>query len=141
MPAMQTALNVPIETLLDKIAEGAKLKDLVPLAGMSAQTLSVRLREHPGYQAARAVCLEERLDATQGAIETAEQGLDLARAREAWKAASWRAEREGRAIWGSDPALVINANGPMQIQIVSFAANVGQSENCPQAIEGEVLKK
>lgn len=98
MPSL--ALSVPIESLIDQIANGAFLKDLSEQTGLDKRRLSEILRTHPDYPSAKQSAVEVQLDKAQKAIETAAEMSDIARAREMFRAAAWRAEREFPGRWG-----------------------------------------
>lgn len=98
---MAATLPVPLESLIDQIADGAFLKDLSKQTGIDKRRLSEHLRKHPDYPAAKQSAVEVQLDDAQLAIELAREPTDIARAREMFRAAAWRAEREFPGRWGS----------------------------------------
>lgn len=58
------------------------------------------MRKHPDYQAAKECAIEVQLDDAQLALRLAREPADIARAREMFRAAAWRAEREFPSRWG-----------------------------------------
>lgn len=103
---------------IEQIANGAYLRDLVKQAGISKQSLSQRLRKHPDYPAAKLAAIETQLDSAQEKIERAGDVTDIACAREAWKAATWRAEHELQDIYGTKPMTV---NIGVQVSLTAVA--------------------
>ena len=83
-----------------QIANGAFLKDISAMTGIDKRRLSEQLRKHPDYPAAKEAAIEVQLDDAQQAIDTAQDTTDIARARERFRAAAWRAEREVAHRWG-----------------------------------------
>lgn len=65
--------------------------------------------------------MENRLETYQEGIDKAADGLTLARAREGFRAQAWRCEREFPSRWGREAMVQINAEGPVSINVVSFA--------------------
>lgn len=86
---------------IEQIANGAFLKDLSAQTGVDKRRLSEQLRKHPDYTAAKEASIEIQLDDAQNAIESAREATDIARARERFRAAAWRAEREFPHRWGA----------------------------------------
>ena len=85
---------------IQQIANGAFLKDISAMTGIDKRRLSEQLRKHPDYPAAKEAAIEVQLDDAQQAIDTAQDTTDIARARERFRAAAWRAEREASHRWG-----------------------------------------
>lgn len=91
---------LPLDHLIDRISDGAFLRDLAQETGLDKRRLSERLRKHPDYQAAKECAIEVQLDDAQLALRLAREPADIARAREMFRAAAWRAEREFPSRWG-----------------------------------------
>lgn len=87
------------QVLIDRISAGAFLRDLAAETGIDKRRLSEFLRKHPDYPAAKECAIECQLDDAQQAIQTAQEQADIARAREMFRAAAWRAEREVPERW------------------------------------------
>lgn len=116
--------------LIDRIASGEYVPALAREYGVTKQALSARLRRiaPEAYAEAREIAAEIRLEDAQMAIAAAEDNIDLARARELFRAVAWRAEREHPSRWGTRPNTAIQVSGDgLQVQIVSYSSN-----NAPQ---------
>jgi predicted transcriptional regulator len=81
------------ETILDQIRAGVRLSKIAADLGISKQAINNQLGSDPEYQAAYQAFHDARLDAAEQALESASEQIDIVRAREVWKAYSWRAER------------------------------------------------
>lgn len=86
---------------IDQIANGAFLRDLSAQTGIDKRRLSEQLRKHPDYASAKESAIECQLDDAQEAIRLAADQQDIACARERFRAAAWRAEREASHRWGA----------------------------------------
>ena len=84
---------------INEIANGAFLRDISAKTGIDKRRLSEQLRKHPDYASAKECAIEVQLDRAQEAIEVAREAQDIARAREQFRAAAWRAEREAPKRW------------------------------------------
>lgn len=93
--------HVDDAALISEIAAGAYLKDIASRLGVCKQAVSLRLRKHPEYRQALETRYEQQLDQAQADLERASEPLDIARAREIFRAAAWRAEREFPERWGA----------------------------------------
>ena len=122
---------VPLDHLIDRISDGAFLRDLAQETGLDKRRLSERLRKHPDYQAAKECAIEVQLDDAQLALRLAREPADIARAREMFRAAAWRAEREFPSRWGQK----VESKQDLSI---SVRVNVLGAENAPGLlIEGQ----
>lgn len=131
------------EALIDRIANGAFLRDLAKETGIDKRRLSEQLRKHPSYKAAKEAAIEVQLDDAQIALEQSREVSDITRAREMFRAAAWRAEHEFPERWGAKAGgsggvtVVIQRGGDVQITVSSDAhcaapeannALIGESE-------------
>ena len=116
------------EQILHDIERGKYVKDVADELGVTVSAITMALTPDPRYLKAREAGLERKLETYQENIDSAPDGLALARAREGFRAASWRCEREHQSRWGRDPMIAINASGNVQIQVVSYADAAQQSE-------------
>lgn len=100
-PATQPSFDV--QTILDQIAGGEFMADVAQTIGVPTQTVSWRLRKiaPEKYREAREIGCELRLEKSRQSLEVAGDALDLARARESFRADAWFAEREFPARWGA----------------------------------------
>ena len=86
--------NFDADHWINQIANGAYLRDIAKQVGISKQAISKRLQSHPEYAAAKEAAIECQLDDAHERILNASDLIDIGCAREAWRAATWRAERE-----------------------------------------------
>lgn len=98
--------------IVNRVAQGHKLKDISAEIGISPQAISKQLKDDPDYQAAKVSYHTIRLDDAEEKIEQAIDQVDVARARAVWQSRSWRAEREIPELWGGKPTIVIANNDP-----------------------------
>lgn len=97
----QTAIaKLDTDWAIEQIANGAYLRDLAAQTGIDKRRLSEVLRKHPDYASAKESAIECQLDEAQHELRQAQEATDIARARECWRAATWRAEREVSHRWG-----------------------------------------
>jgi hypothetical protein len=105
--------NIDKSAILDRIAAGEYVPAIAQSLGVSKQALAQSLAayDQDAYLRAREVAAEIRLDEAVMAIESvsadmsdreglARAQIDLARARERFRAVAWRAEREHPGRWG-----------------------------------------
>ncbi len=105
----QSALaNIDPDYLIARITDGAYLRDLAAETGIDKRRLSEQLRKHPDYPAAKECAIECQLDSAQDALEVSSTPMDIARARERWRAATWRAEREVPARWAQKSEIAVS---------------------------------
>lgn len=110
------AIQVDADDLIDQVANGALLRDLARHTGIDKRALSRTLLKHPDYQTAKQVGIELRLDEAEATLRTPD--CDIARAREVWRAATWRAERECPDRWGAKQEL---GQLSVTVQVVAFS--------------------
>ncbi len=114
-PSENTATidQIDVQGVISRIAAGEYQSHIAQELGLPKQILHQRVSKHPDYREALLARNIGKLDHAQAAIE-GEKGNpmadDLARAREAFKAAAWRAERECRAEYGQAPTVAIQIN-------------------------------
>ena len=82
--------------IIERVSAGERLSSIASALGISKQAISAQLTNDPEFQAAYQSFHDARLDAAEGMLEAASEQIDIARARELWKAYSWRAERLDR---------------------------------------------
>ena len=127
IPQNYAHAGLEIEPLIAKLENGAFLRDLARDTGIDKRRLSEILRKHPDYALAKECAIETQLDEAEERL--GDSASDIARAREQWRAATWRAERECPARWGQVNKLTGPDGGPIQVQVVRFG----------QVIEGETV--
>ena len=117
------------QSIIDQVREGKHLKLIAQDFGITPGAISQYLSKDPEYRAARESGAETRLEYQYAAIEEASDQLNLARAREGFRAASWFAEREFPARWGAKQT--VEHTGTVSID---FSQRLRQAE---RIIEGE----
>ena len=108
------------EPLIEQIANGAYLRDIAEQTGFDKRRLSEVLRKHPGYVTAKECAVECQLDKAEK--ELADKESDIARAREVWRAATWRAEREVPHRWGARTQVTIDQRVSVEVSLSEDAA-------------------
>lgn len=121
--------NVDLTAIIDRIAAGEYASHIARSLGVAPQSLHERIRDHPGYRTAMEIRHMLKLDNAEEQLAAAP---DLARARELFRAAAWRAERECRQIWGNSTALTGADGGPIQVQVVRFSGQIVDGESTRQ---------
>lgn len=117
--------NFDLDSIVQRIASGELASAIAHELGVTPPALYHRLANHPEYQRAKEAGHESRLDEAEQWQEGADSALSLARARDIWRARSWRASVEVARRWGQQQAAInINANGPITVQVVSWNAPV-----------------
>lgn len=90
--------NINTDEIIARIAAGAYQSHIARELGVAPQSLHAKIRTHPAYREALEARNMAKLDQAQNGLEDA--AADVARAREQFKAAAWRAERECPQLWG-----------------------------------------
>ena len=93
------------DQIVERIASGEYQSHIARELGIPPQRLHERISIHPAYRLALECRNLAKLDNAQDRIDN--EDSDLARAREAFKAAAWRAERECPSVWGAKPTVVV----------------------------------
>lgn len=96
--------------IIERLQTGERVNEIAASFGITGPAITQYLSHDPEYQAARESGTERILDKAEDAIDRAEDPLSLARARESWKAKSWRAEREFAHRWGARPTTAVQVN-------------------------------
>jgi predicted transcriptional regulator len=96
------------DLIIAHIAAGRLLRDVARDLGVTPQAISSYLSQDPEYQAAKESGIEQQLERWQWEMERANDPLNLARAREAFRAASWRGEREHPRRWGQKQEVTVS---------------------------------
>lgn len=90
-----------IEDALPRILDGHTLEQIATTYGITGRTLHTWLMSlGDEYQSLRQYLIDSKLAESSEAIDTAKDQLQLARAREQFRVASWYAERRDRARYG-----------------------------------------
>ncbi len=123
MPYTHELTKINPDWIIERIASGEYQSHIAAELGLPKQRLHEVISAHPGYRQALKLRNMEKLDKAQEAIEDPESGplgADLARAREAFKAAAWRAERECPAEWGNKTQISGTDGQPLTINNIAI---------------------
>lgn len=96
--------NVKPEDVLERYLAGENSPEIAKSLGVTKQALSFWLlnKAENEWKSAQLVRALERKDKAELLMESADNALDLARAREQLKSAQWDLERVCRRIYGQD---------------------------------------
>ena len=120
------------DDIINRIASGEFQSHIARQLGVAPQSLHERISKHPQYRIALECRNTANLDDGQMLID---RSPDLARAREQFKAAAWRAERECPAIWGAKQQLEIS--GKLSLDALLGVVEVELSGK--QAIDSQAI--
>lgn len=109
------------DSIIQQVAAGALLKTVAQRLGVTPAAISQYLSKDREYLAARENGALARLEDQYQAINESDDALNLARAREGFRAASWFAEREFPDRWGAKQQIA------MQVQIHSVDSLLNDS--------------
>jgi hypothetical protein len=124
--------HIDDNAILERIAAGEYQSHIARELKVAPQSLHERLTKHPNYRAALAARNAANLDSAQ---ELVDWSPDLARAREQFRVASWRAERECKEIWGA-ATTQINISGS---QVTIGQALEGKASRLLEALESQAI--
>ena len=88
------------QLILQRISNGERASHIAAELGVHKSALTHRYADNRNYQIAKSAGQEIRLDECERLIELSRDNFNLARAREMFRAAAWRAEREFPDRWG-----------------------------------------
>jgi hypothetical protein len=111
--------------ILERLANGHRLIDIAADLGLKTHSAIVNvLADDPEYRAAREVGALVRIETRETEMESADDSVTVARARELLSHARWRAEREFPARWGQKTETKVDAT--LKVEVVRFAQDVGK---------------
>ena len=122
-PGTVIALVSPDE-LVERVANGEIPSRIATELGVTKAAVYYHLFDHPKYQPARKSGMAIRLDDAESAIIDSTDQLTLSRAREAFRAVAWRAEREHPELWGATNKVTGADGGPLQVRIVRYGDTI-----------------
>ena len=131
--------NIPPQDLIEQIYNGAVPAKIAEKLGIHKCSIYRHLADHPEYQRAKKIGMAVRLDMAEDAVVTSDERT-LPRAREAWRCATWRAEREHPAEWGSK-VQGMGQDGAITLEIVRYSAPVTIDQSYPQVDQAALPKK
>jgi hypothetical protein len=106
------------QTLLARYLDGEDMASLANEYGVTRKRLYQVLVEHDeeAWKSAQVAAAIDRLELAKDGIDTAQNALDLARARESAKTAQWELERTCKRIYGTE-APQVAGSGTININI------------------------
>ena len=107
------------DDILQSLERGELMKNIAASLGITPGAISHALANDPRYQAARESGMATQLDNWQDKLENAEDAFNLARAREAFRAVSWRAEREYGGKWSTHSEVTHKGSAPSLTIVLS----------------------
>lgn len=137
--SVEGSKSVPAEhrpQIIARIASGELMRDVAQSLGVTPAVISQYLASDPEYQQAKEQGIEQQLERWQNEIEKADSPLNLARAREAFRAASWRGEREHPRRWGQKQEITHSVQPVLHIHAASAPQIAVQ-----HAVDGEIVSK
>lgn len=140
----QVLALIDADVIVDRIAAGEYQSHIAVELSIPPQRLHEVISKHPRYRSALETRNLAKLDSSQDRIDS--EGADLARAREAFKAAAWRAERECPSVWGQKAQVTVNQGLTLDGALDQIAGAVldrmkvvsEQSTGSDGQIEGEI---
>ncbi len=102
------------DNVIERIEKGERLIDIAESLGLrSAAAIYNALGQTPEYIAARQVALDVRMEKRERELETAEDSVQVNRAKELLSHARWRAEREHPSKWGQTNKVQVEYSGDL----------------------------
>lgn len=117
-----------------------RLDEIAARHGRTRQAIWESVHLHPNYPAALELSHAARLDRSEKAIEGAQDGLDLARARTTWQAVSWRAERECPRRWGQRSDIGQVGAPTLAVQVVVVRDRGAETFGMTQRTNGQIAE-
>ena len=111
-------------SIADRYLDGEEIADIAVEYKVTTPRLYQLLVEgdSDAWRSAQSAKALQAFQVTLDAMNASEDGLSLARAREAHKSAQWQLEKLLRRLYGEDKTAVnINAAGQVAIQVVSYS--------------------
>lgn len=134
-PVPQERRNAIIESAKEHILQGRTMKQIAALEGVSVATLAIWFHQlGDEYKALRQLWVDEMLVRSARNIDESADALELARAREQWRYATWYAERRDPFRYG------VKGDGNQQVAVNVYVNRDGAMIDVTpqrQAIEGD----
>lgn len=114
------------DQIIGRLASGELLRDIAASLDVHPAAISQYLAGDEQYKAARESGIEQQLERWQEQIEKAEDPLNLARGREGFRAAAWRAEREFPRRWGIKQEITHSVSPVLHIHVAPEQQQVSE---------------
>lgn len=102
--------GITADELVARVENGEIPSRIATELGVTKAAVYYHLSDHPDYQKARKTGMAIRLDEAETNVIDSNDQLSLSRAREAFRAVAWRAEREHPQEWSNKPDIAIQIN-------------------------------
>lgn len=119
---MTTTAITHKEFIIKSLLDGKRLSDIARQLGVSHQALSAPLQDDPDYLAAMDASLDVRMDQREDELESAQDQLAVARARELLSHARFRAERLAPARWGK-----VAESAPVSVTLTLSSSTIAKA--------------
>lgn len=125
MPKNANALaNVDDDVILSRLAAGELASHIAVELGVHKSAIYHRYEDRADYKQAREWGMQVRVEEADAAIATAPDVFTLSRARECFRAVSWRAEREFPHRWGAKQQVAIGVAPSIDAVLVGLASDL-----------------
>ena len=121
--------------IIQRIAAGEYQSHIAHELGVAPQSLHRQIRDLPEYRLALEARNLAKLDNAQERIDSSD--ADLARAREAFRAAAWRAERECPAIWGAKQQVQVSGSVTLDLVLSGMQSLDDMGNSGGNLIDGQ----
>lgn len=120
--------TIPEQQIIERLSSGMSLRTIASEFGCSGQALHQFIDKRAHIKAAQRVGYVSRMERREEELESAEEQVDISRARELLGHARWLAERGDPEKWGSKP---VQVNVGVQVLLDSSAVGtIGDLLNC-----------
>ena len=125
--------SIDDSALIEQVANGVLVQQIAEQLGVHHSSLYRRLVKHPDYPAAQEARHALALDDAQHDLITADERT-LPRAREVWRAVTWRAEREAAHRWGQRTQVDVTVDIGAALQDLSERLRVASEQRTVEGV-------
>jgi AcrR family transcriptional regulator len=112
------------ESILSRLAAGELASHIAAELGVHKSAIYHRFADNQEYQRARTYGMEARLEDSETEITTSHDQFTLSRARERFRAVSWRAEREFPHRWGAKQQFAVSLPASIDAALAGLAIDL-----------------
>lgn len=119
-------VNIDPKPIIARYLAGETTNQIAASLGVTRQGLGWHLRQHAeeDWKDAQVILALERKDIAEERLESAQDALSLARAREQLRSAQWDLERVLKRIFGPSQEVTGKDGGPIQVEIVRYGSTI-----------------
>lgn len=128
--------NVDDDIILGRLAAGELASHIAVELGVHKSAIYHRYEDRADYKQAREYGMQVRVEEADSAIATAPDVFTLSRARECFRAVSWRAEREFPHRWGQKQQVLVGVAPTIDASLLGVA-----SELLSRIASGQVIEQ